>query len=354
MQSKFIQPGRSRPAPRTPATPQQGQQNSAPRPIVEELGTQQFEFPRERGTRPDALPPQTPPAARTQSPLTPTAPPSAPASKVNEKTYAETDPNFFSIHLPSGFMFNDFDSLSCRTLMAAHQAKFSRANKEQKLRYSVEAISATLEPGLSAFDLTPADFYFLMYWQKVNSFSKNPMLITAYCDDVDHNHAVHIGIEVPDEDDPENPEKTKLVKKDEDTLRTEVVLSNTTLDVKYLEGLDVSDLDVVRKYDLHVETMRDIVEVTEYIEENTVSEEDLFMLQYAVLLRRKEGLNTVKERLKFATENFDTNDTAELETYIKRVTAYGVSEYANIKCKECGASQRVKISFDALTFLPGS
>lgn len=340
MDNKFIQPARTRPAPRQPAQPQQGQQ-STPRRVVEELGTQSFEFPQPRGPRPGAAIIGTPPEARPQTaPSTP-----EPVSK----SHAETDPEFFTIDLPSNFEFYGFKQLACRTLKASHQAKFSRANKEQKLRYSVEAISATLEPGLSAFDLTPSDFYFLMYWQKVNSFQRNPMIVTVYCDNTDHNHSVHIGDEVSDE---ENEGKTKIVKMPEESLKTETVLTNTTLETKVLPPVfKMPSLSIVSKYDLHVETMRDVVEATEYIIENDVNEEDLFHQQYAVFLRRLPDEKGLKRRMDIVAQ-MDPHEIEEMDEYIKHVTAYGVSEHAMIKCKGCGAPNRVKISFDALSFLP--
>jgi hypothetical protein len=50
----------------------------------------------------------------------------------------------------------------------------------------------------------------------------------------------------------------------------------------------------------------------------------------------------------------DPEDINVLDEYIAAVTAYGVSEFANIRCKECGALTKVKLSFDALSFLPGN
>jgi hypothetical protein len=332
-QSKFFRPGPARR--HSPTEPQ-----TAPKRLVEELSTQKFEFPHARG--PQQAPNTAMPAQQAQ-----------PTPIVTPKSQAELDPAFVSINLPSGFKFyGGQQSLSSRTLLASHQAKFSRAAKEQKLRYSVEAIGATLEEGWSAFDLTPGDFYFLMYWQRVNSYSKNPMIITAYCDNEAHNEKVYLGHEVPD---PDNPEKTKLVKLDEQTLMNEVMVNNTSLDTKYLEQLDTSDLDVAKKFRLDVERMRDIVEVTEYLsdKDGDIPEEELFLLQYTSFLARVPGQETLRERMDIVSQ-MTPDDLVGLDEYIKRVTDYGVSEYSIIKCKECGASMRVKISFDALTFLPSN
>jgi hypothetical protein len=324
--------------------------------ITEVLSTETFEFPRERGTPPP--PAATPSAAQAQPAVTQQTPAPAPVAALlhNEKTYAEIDSEYFSIDLPSGFQFYDFKNISARTLLAAHQAKFSRAHKEQKLRYTVEGISATLEPTRSAFDLSIADFYFLMYWQKVNSYSKNPLLVTAFCDNTDHNEKVYIGYEEGEEvDDADHPGEKKTVKVlkrlGEETLKTEVLLNNTTLETKYLDPVDFSQHPIRNKYGLHIETMRDVVEVTEYLIDNDATEEDLFLIKYAVFVKRREGCSTLRQRMDVVAK-MPPDDMEEFDRYIDAVTAYGVSEFAMIKCKGCGASSKVKITLDALMFLP--
>jgi hypothetical protein len=326
-----------------PVTPQPAPQ----RQMITELSSESYEFPHVKG--------EPVPEAPAQAVTPPPAP--APAAPVhNEKTYAEIDPEFFSIELPSGFQFYDFKHISARQLLAAHQAKFSRAHKEQKLRYTVEGISGTLEPSRSAFDLSVADFYFMMYWQKVNSYSKNPMLVTSYCDNTEHNEKVYIGYEEEEQVDnagEDEPKTIKVHKKlDEATLKTEVLLNSTTLETKYLDQIDFSKHPIRAKYDLHIETMRDVVEVTEFLMDNEVTEEDLFHIKYAVFVRRREGCKTIKERMALVAK-IPADEMEEFDRYIEAVTAYGVSEFAMIKCKECGASSKVKITLDALMFLPG-
>jgi hypothetical protein len=98
--------------------------------------------------------------------------------------------------------------------------------------------------------------------------------------------------------------------------------------------------------------MRDVVEVTEFLMDNEVTEEDLFHIKYAVFVRRREGCKTIKERMALVAK-IPADEMEEFDRYIEAVTAYGVSEFAMIKCKECGASSKVKITLDALMFLPG-
>lgn len=263
----------------------------------------------------------------------------------------EVDPAWSSFTFLSEGVFYPKDvPVSVKPLLGTTLAKFSRAHKEAKLRYTVEGLSTTLQ-GISAFDLTPADFYFAMYWHRVNSLPKTPMLITGYCTDEKHNYAVHVGI--PDAEDPDHPDK--VVKLAEDTLRNERVLNATTLETKFLDlKSGLSDLAVVSKYKLDVERMADVVELSEYLVEKDASEEFSYVAAYAAFL---SSFNEDGSRLSLVDrvptiEQMSAEDIHELDEYIRRVTSYGVSEYATINCKECGAPIRVKISIDALSFFP--
>lgn len=254
-----------------------------------------------------------------------------------EKTYAEKEAAYTNIELPSKFQFYQFQSLAARTLKGAEQAKFNRAHQEDRLRFTVEAISATLEPGISAFDLTPSDFYFLMYWQRVASFTKTPQIITLQCDNQEHL------------------EKVAAKEMTVDSLKISEFLNSTTLDVSILENLNFEQLTMgLEAYPLGVETMHDVVALTEKIQDldsdETLDSEYGWLASKAAFLNRSLPL---EQRIEIIKE-MSVDDTALLETYINNVTNYGVSEYGTVKCRGCGASKKVKISFDALSFLPGS
>ena len=297
---------------------------------------------------------------------------------IQPPSQAEIDPNYQSIGLPSEFRLYDFKQLTVSNLKGVHQAKLSRAAKERKMRYVVEAISSTLGEGVSAFDLTPQDFYFLMYWHRLQSFPKNPQMIPFTCTAKDHIRRTILRTDHPEYLSP-------------DTLDISTILTDTSLKTEYLQTLDLSkwaDLDA--KYQLGVETMRDIVEFSElqeeeayykeesnenpsYEEENDSGEEDLgsegttaslkeetsdedfteveWLQERSVFLKRGPGRNTILERNEII-KDFSSDEIFELEKYIEAVSAYGVAESTTLKCKACGASHRVKLSVDALTFLP--
>ena len=318
-----------------PNTPPSGVSQRPNGPRVTEVTTQNISLRRPQQGLPSAAYPE---GALPKSSVSP--------QTTLRKSYSEENPDFISIDLPSKFQFYGFKELSARTLRGSHQAKMNRAYTQNRIRFIVEAISATLEPGISAFDLTPADFYFLMYWQKVNSFTKSPQIITVQCSD------------------PKHLERVKEAELPIESLRIEQFLNATTLDTQTCETLDLATLRAgLEKYDLGVETMRDVVEMTEKLTDMAEAEEDPenktplseSVSEYGWLVSRATFLASpasLDARCKIIGD-MTVEETSLLEQYMQAVTQYGVEEFANVKCKECGASKRVKISFDALTFLPG-
>lgn len=335
-------------------------------PQVTEVSTESFQFRRE----PNQLPPGHPMAGRVApaAPSSPASAPKAPASgtsiginvmfqpelKVQRTPYSETDPDYHNVHIPSGFQTYPFSHLSIRTLLGSHIAKFHRANKEASLRPIVEAISSTLEPEISAFDLMPGDFYFLMYWQRLNSMPKTPMLIEVVCDNEKHQDEIVEGVRDPETGEFQRDGDGNIIKKHIDTLTSTEYLTNTTLDVKDLEPFKLDEFrDLHAKYVLGYETMRDVVEQTEHIiEAEDGDPEFAFLASRAAFLARMPGRETLKQRMAIV-DSMEPDELDVLQRYIEKFSDYGVSESANVRCKECGASTRLNISFDARTFLPG-
>lgn len=270
--------------------------------------------------------------------------------------HAERDPGYMSVGLPSKFVPYPFKQLSIKTLQGVHIAKFHRANKEDNLRLIVEAIGSTLEPGVSAFDLTPADFYYLMYWQRVNSYPKNKMLIETVCSDIEHNNEVSVGVKGADGEYLRD-EKRNIVKKDKETLKIQDYVSMTTLEIRDLEKFDGAPYrELSEKYGLGFETMQDVVDAMEQALEmaqagNTDVDEFMYTASRAAFLVRSPGRESLKVRCD-VVETMSAEDIALLDEYRDKITNYGVAEYATVRCKECGASTKLKVSFDALTFLP--
>lgn len=266
------------------------------------------------------------------------------------KSIAETNSAYQTIDLPSGCIFYPFKAVPIRPLKGIDQAKLHQAATQNSIKLTVEAISATLGDGISAYDLTPQDFYYLMYWQRTQSFLRTPMVVRASCTDPQHNEDVLIG-----RLDPATGERKPVP---ESTLDLSIHVEKTTLDVKNLkltdEQLDTNHWQGLEDIGLYVETMRDIV----YAAENLIDLDNLaeaeWLAGYAAFLMplefegRKETLLERMERVK----EFTPDQLSELDRYIMTMTAYGVSESTKIKCPECGASNEVVIPFDARSFLP--
>jgi hypothetical protein len=285
----------------------------------------------------------------------PTVAPIQTPSDPSFRPQSETDPTYMSVGLPSLKHFYPYRDLSVCTMKGYHQAKFFRSTREDNLRYLVEAMSSTIGDGVSAFDLVPADFYFLMYWHRVSSFTKNPQILKLECTDQDHIRQTLLP-----EDDPNYLPP--------DTLKIEAFLDKTSLDTEYLEAWDPSPwAELHEKYTLGVETMRDLVEFGEerdelmlqqgkmtedQLAEQLISEDEfMWMTARASFLARIEGRSTLRERIE-TIKMMDADEIQSLEEYMAAATDFGVKEYANLTCKECGAHHRALVSIDALNFLP--
>ena len=110
--------------------------------------------------------------------------------------------------------------------------------------------------------------------------------------------------------------------------------------------------DLASRYSLGYETMRDVVEVAERVVDDTkdLDPDFAFKASLAAFLAPLQPKDSLDARCALV-ENMSPDDIQMLSKYSEVVTNFGVSESTNIRCKDCGASTRVQISFDALKFL---
>lgn len=256
--------------------------------------------------------------------------------QTSTKKFSEVNSKYFDVDLPSNFYFYSFKSLCLRTLLGQDQVKFTRAANEEKLKHLVDGIGSTLEPEVSAYDLVVPDFYWIMYWQRLNSFNKTPYIHNTYCENKEHNKKVANG-----ELDPKTLTIEELITK---TTLAEKVLDTSTLDKFFVEG------GLGTRYTLGCATMRDTVEITE-ISESPDTEEILWLAGYASYIRAVPGQESLDDRIEIV-KNMTPDDINELEEYISLVNDYGVSESIVVRCKECGAEMTSDIVINALSFLP--
>ncbi len=107
------------------------------------------------------------------------------------------DGEYSSVELPSRFAFYGFTDLYVCPFRAKHLGKLQKANREQSLLAMVEAVSAvcyTTAPAFAgrpmAFELTLPDFFFVLYWLRLNSFTKSNYVHHAECKDKNHKKRV--------------------------------------------------------------------------------------------------------------------------------------------------------------------
>ena len=261
----------------------------------------------------------------------------------NESQKSSKDANYLPVNLTSQFKFYPFKKLSARPFLLQQQKKISRAQVTKDIKLIVEAINSCIDQ--DANQLTIGDFWYMMFWFRLNSWKKVPFTLTYTCQNELHQKAVLEG----------TSKKESLEQKSAITHENVV-----TKDLKDPDELDefVASLDITKKgIKLHIGTVADMVEgfelVTSLNEENKqkLPEEDEYLLKYASVLSREHGI-TLQDRIDFLnSQELTPDDAYELDLYVERIE-HGVDEIVTVTCSECGASRSEKVHLDALTFLP--
>jgi hypothetical protein len=206
-----------------------------------------------------------------------------------------------------------------------------------------------------------------------------PLITEVMCENTEHLTKVYAGYRNSDittdkntvdldscaeedkDDDESSADTGELKFLPESTLKNKLVLKNTTLDITTLDELDMSPFELVSKYGLGYETMRDVVESAENIEkmfqksiDNPESDIDIegytWLAARAAFLDNWSNTRKLSERIKII-ENMTVEETSTLDKYIDTVTQYGVSETTKFKCQECSGFTEIKFSINPLTFL---
>ncbi len=268
---------------------------------------------------------------QTSQPVPPVTPP--PSLSTVDVRYTD-----ISHELPSKFIFYNFDSLSIRTLTLGELKKIYRSHTTRSLRDLVEAIGLTID--VPAMDLTVGDFWYLMYWQRLNSYKKSPLNVNYVCD---------------------NPDHTLMVRKQqlpESSLEHSQIVSKSDLVVDIISEDDFAVIEALinqarADYNLYLfpQTMRDVVESTEMMVEEKFQTEDMWLIKLASNISRDYG-KTLADRMKFLETTDQLPDLAVDIQKFQTACNHGVQEKVLVSCKECGASKDVVLSIDALTFFP--
>lgn len=261
----------------------------------------------------------------------------------SKKPVEQLDPKYLSADLPSNFYFYDFDTLGVGPVLGFHQAKFARAAKEKRTRYMVDAVSTLLPEGISAWDLTIPDFYWLLYWIRMTYYTKVQLIHTAVCTNHKHIHKVKTG-ELP---------KESLVSVH--TL-SKSILNETVFDPKPLEDfLEIADLSFLEgtPFALAPSCIVDIVDIEENLLEHENYPEIEYLVDYAGYLQNKDTSTprlSMQARCEFV-ESLTAENLHVIEQFRTLVSAYGVEESIRFTCPECRAESETKISISAHSFL---
>lgn len=287
-------------------------------------------------------------------------------------SFSEKNPDYINIaaEIPSSMAFYPGTSLCIKTFRTPHIIKMIEAMEMEDLRMLVEVVSSVLEPSFSAFDLTPDDFFYCLYWLKINSFKKHPFSQKFICTNPKHHEKV----------------LTKVLS--EDTLLNEVIIKQIgqlTVTKITEEGLAKS-IEILRhiktEYDLDVfpMRMRDYVDLQGYLKRsatlaNRIAEleaggdldsEELqevktkkreldatyAMKDYAPYICLPDPAATIADKLNYLnTLDLGPDFLGDLDEFIKS-TNHGVKETAVAHCKECKAEVEINVSIEALHFFP--
>lgn len=265
----------------------------------------------------------------------------APQIQPSPRSAGEKSPVMTSVELPSQFFFYPFKEIAVGNVRIAHQAKFARAAAEESTQITCEAVSSLLSDDISALDLTIPDFFWILYWLRLNNYSKNKMTYKAVCSNRDHLTKVENG-ELP----AESLVTTDIVNKTD--------LKETQLDIEKLQAfLDTADVSELTEggYVLSAPTMRDTIELEDkWLGKDGFSENE-YLADLASCIRPENGERvSLEDRMAFIGNlSPDSNDM--LAGFRDLVQSYGVEEKISTKCKGCGAVVETEVSITAYDFL---
>lgn len=298
------------------------------------------------------------------------------------------------VWLPSGFVGYEWDSIQIRRFTVREVRAIAQARGSGSLRHLIRAIDATITRPVT--DLTAGDFWYLMYWHRLNSYKKSPFIITWTCTDPTHLESVQKGREARNDMERQHVDSVSgLYMVEERTLKNVESINESKLNVTninvdayndmaqrlmseygisvrpamLLDFITVSDEedDRAEARKLQQETMRarareladagdvdallqvedEISSLMESWDNDDVDRE--FMYRYAAVLETVHG-QTLDERVEYLS-SLPPDVLDDLELLLKTVD-HGVNESWTVKCRECSASKTVNQSLDALTFLP--
>lgn len=247
-----------------------------------------------------------------------------------------------SLALPSHFAYYGFKDLYVVPFKNAHLAKLQRAHAEQSLQPVVEVVSTvvyTSTPGYKnlAFELTMPDFFFVLFWLRMHSFTKTQFIHKTKCTNPEHLQAVKEGKYLAD------------------TLDIKRVIDKTTLATHELDYIpDPEEFNFGPESDIQFSPprMRDVLEFLDHpmMRDPNTRTEFSYLAQQASHIQGIDAHLTLDQRIDIV-ENLEPDYAALIKKFEKVMKSYGVEESVQVQCKGCGASRKSPISLGAHSFL---
>lgn len=286
---------------------------------------------------------------------------------------SEKDLDFIDIgsELPSRLCFYPYNSLGIKSFKTKHIIKIMEAMEMSSFEKIVDTVTAVLSDDVSARMLTIEDFFFVMYWLKLNSFKKSPMRVSFTCNNKDHLMRVF------------NKEVS------EETLKNVTTLNSVgNLKVEYMteEKLDKASEIITRMkenygIDIFPPLVKDFISIQNFVSKRGDLETEIYKVQASNFEGASDLVENLKEELaaldaKYSTRQFASMIILEKDSTLEEKIEYlknnedldaefffeleefestirhGVIETATCSCKECNAKVEVPISIDALQFFP--
>lgn len=280
---------------------------------------------------------------------------------VREVTAAYED-----ISLPSEFASYPWKDLQIRRFNIEELRAIVRSRTSGNLRHLIRAIDSTLSRPVT--ELTQGDFWYIMYWHRLNSYKKSPFVIEWVCTDPKHLEKVESGAAKGETlrnvlTVGKSNLDTQSIKLDKYTAMRDALWAEYSVKVRpqyvvdFVSATDEDEeLEYARKLKKEEQaTAAETGDVDTFLEELENAEtlgadEDRgFIYRYAALIDPSHG-ESLQERVTYL-DGQDPDLLVDLEDFLA-VSDHGVTESWKCICKECGASKVVKQSLDALTFLP--
>lgn len=280
---------------------------------------------------------------------------------------------FEDVWLPSEFVSYPWKDLQVRRFNIDEIRAVVRSRTSGNLRHLIRAVDGTLSRPIT--DLTVGDFWYLMYWHRLNSYKKSPFTIQWVCDDDHHLKRVG-GVDLAEGETPLAPETLRnLLTVNKSNLKTQSIDRDKYAEIynRLLQEYGVQivpqtlvDFVAATDEDEELEHQRKLArekrakaaeegDVDAYLNEDAQaaeSEQDEdrgFIYRYAALLSSAHG-ETLQARADWLSQQ-SPDLLIDLEELLE-VSDHGVEESWTVTCKECGASKTIEQSLDALTFLP--